>query len=276
MVGISTLRKLTARLYHHTQSLRMAGDLATLKYLYHPSASRRVLNIRFRDRRFRIQVRGTSIDTQLIRQILCEDSEYRLPVPLQPRVIFDIGANIGVTALYFAAVYPQARIYCFEPLPENIELLRFNTADLADRITVVPTGLGQRNGTFAFHPSGDPANLGGGSYHMASNTPNQTIHLPVTTVGEICQKLGIQQVDLFKIDAEGAELDILKGIPQPLLDRASAIIGELHGIGDFDFLQRLSTSHDMGITKRYDRNCYPFVAVRKKAKDAVIHLADAG
>lgn len=276
MVGMSTLCKLTAHLYHHTQSLRMAGDLPTLKHLYHPSASRQILNIRFRDNRFRVQVRSTSIDTQLIRQILCEDSEYRLPVPLQPQVIFDIGANIGITALYYATVYPQARIYCFEPLPENIELLRFNTAALADRITIIPTGLGQRNGTFPFHPSGDPANLGGGSYHMAGNNPNPTIHLPVTTVGEICQKLGIKQVDLFKIDTEGAELDILKGIPQPLLDRASALIGELHGIGDFDFLQRLSASHDMGISKRYDRNCYPFVAVRKKAKDATIHLADAG
>ena len=276
MALMSTLRKLNARLYHHTQSLGLASDLTTLRHLYRPSASRQVLNVRFRDRRFRVQTRGKTIDTQLIRQILCEDSEYRLPVPLQPRVIFDIGANIGITTLYYATVYPQAHIYCFEPLPENVELLRFNTAALINRVTVVPKGLGQRNGTFLFHPSNDPANLGGGSYHMAGNGPNRGIHLPVTTVDAVCQKFGIGQIDLFKIDAEGAELDILKGIPQPLLDGASALVGELHGVGDLDFLQRLSTSYNVGISKRYDHNCYPFVAIRKKAKNPAIHLAKAG
>ncbi len=273
---MAMLPDFTARLRRHLQSVQMAGNLATLRHLCLPSAAKRVLSIRFRGRRFRVQVRGGTIDTELIRQILCEDSEYRLPMPIDPRVIFDIGANIGITSLYYAAVYPKARIYCFEPVPENVEALRFNTAPLADRITVIPTGLGQQIGTFPFHPSSDPANLGGGSYHVDGNDPTQVINLPVTTVGEVCRELDIKQVDLFKIDAEGAELDILKGIPQRLIDGASALIGELHGIGDFEFLQHLSTSHNVGISKRYDRNCYPFVAARKKAQQGTLHLAKAG
>ncbi len=273
---MAMLPDFTAGLRRHLRSIKMAGNLATLKHLWRPSSAKRVLNIRFRGQRFQVQVRGGTIDTELIRQILCEGSEYRLPMPIDPQVIFDIGANIGITSLYYAAVYPKARIYCFEPVPQNIEILRFNTAAFADRITVIPTGLGRQIGTFPFHPSSDPANLGGGSYHVGSNDPAQVIHLPVTTVGDVCQELGIKKIDLFKIDAEGAELDIIKGIPQHLLDGAAAVIGELHGIGDFEFLEHLSQSHNVGISKRYDRNCYPFVAARKKIQKNKLHLAKAG
>ena len=91
-------------------------------------------------------------------------------------------------------------------------------------------------------------------------------------MAEVCRKRNIEQVDIFKIDAEGAELDILKGIPQNLIDNASALIGELHGVNDFEFLERLSKSHNVGVAKRYNCNCYPFVAV-SKPNQATIRLA---
>src|SRR6266481_9024844 len=37
--------------------------------------------------------------------------------PIEPRIIYDIGANIGIASLYFAIRYPRARFYGFEPLP---------------------------------------------------------------------------------------------------------------------------------------------------------------
>ena len=44
------------------------------------------------------------------------------------RVIFDGGANVGITALYFAWRYPNARIFCIEPDNQNFELLKRDTA----------------------------------------------------------------------------------------------------------------------------------------------------
>ena len=53
-------------------------------------------------------------------------SEYFFPKELNPKVIFDIGGNIGITAIYLASLFPKAKIYTFEPLPDNFEILQIN------------------------------------------------------------------------------------------------------------------------------------------------------
>ena len=66
---------------------------------------------------------GTS-DTIIINKNLNpnEKPEYQFP-PMPAKVILDIGANIGVTALRLAYQYPEATIYAFEPEPENFSIL---------------------------------------------------------------------------------------------------------------------------------------------------------
>ena len=51
---------------------------------------------------------------------------YRLPLASPPATILDLGAHIGLTAIYFARVFPKARIACVEPHPDNVRLLRKN------------------------------------------------------------------------------------------------------------------------------------------------------
>lgn len=50
--------------------------------------------------------------------------------PNEVRVILDCGANIGITALYFAERYRNARIFCIEADPENFEVLKQNVAGI--------------------------------------------------------------------------------------------------------------------------------------------------
>ena len=254
---------------HHVRRLaadwRWAGDRATLRQLYRSQPDRQALQVRCHGQRLRITVRGRTVDTELARAILCEASEYRLPVDLDPQVIFDVGANIGMTALYFACAYPRAHIFCFEPLPDNLELLRLNAANFPDRITVIPKGLGDHEATLPYHPSSDPRNFGGGGFFAPGCDTTQETPLPVTTVDHAAAELGIEQVDLFKLDTEGAEASILAGTSDTLIQRAEAFIGELHGVDDFAFLQRLDRTHEVGLTKPHDRRCYPFVAIRRAA-----------
>ena len=47
-----------------------------------------------------------------------------------PRVIFDVGAHVGQTALRYRAIFPKARIFSFEPAPETYKVLQKSlTAD---------------------------------------------------------------------------------------------------------------------------------------------------
>lgn len=207
--------------------------------------------------------RPGSIDVDLMRMILREESEYRLPAEISPSVIFDVGANIGMAAAYFATVYPQARIYCFEPLPENLELLRVNAARTSPRITVIPCGLSDRTAELEYRYSRDPRNFGGGGFHALGTREERSVTLDVTTAGKAMADLGLDRVDVFKIDTEGHEMAILKGIPEAARIAAQAFIGELHGECDWSFCETLAESHAVGVQKRYQAGCFPFMGIRK-------------
>ena len=73
--------------------------------------------------------RTSSSDMTLIYEILLKSkykSEYFFPEEITPKVIFDIGGNIGITAIYLSKLFPDAVIYTFEPLTENFEIMEKN------------------------------------------------------------------------------------------------------------------------------------------------------
>lgn len=43
-----------------------------------------------------------------------------------PKIIVDLGANIGITALYFSLKFPNAKIIAVEPSKENFKILKMN------------------------------------------------------------------------------------------------------------------------------------------------------
>ena len=73
--------------------------------------------------------RSSSSDMILIYEILLQSkykSEYFFPNELNPKVILDIGGNIGITSIYLSSIFPDAKIYTFEPIPDNFEILTKN------------------------------------------------------------------------------------------------------------------------------------------------------
>src|SRR5262245_6463410 len=114
---------------------------------------------------------GTS-DAGLIYNILVRrgrKAEYAMPpearlMPGNVRTVLDIGANIGIAALYFARAFPNATIHCFEPEPRNCDVLEAN-ARTCERIRVHRFALGAEDGELRLYDSDDAANLGGFSAH---------------------------------------------------------------------------------------------------------------
>lgn len=178
--------------------------------------------------------------------------EYWVPKEVEPKVILDIGGNIGVTALYYANRYPEATIYSFEPVPSNYELLAKNTASFSN-IKTFPFGLGNSNETLTIYPSSDEWNHGGFTLHQvkAKSVDGQVI--TVRNINEVLKELGIEEVDLIKIDTEGAEHDILTALDEGTLKKAQWIIGELHGQKDFALLNYLSQFFSVGVEKKPHR-----------------------
>ena len=73
-----------------------------------------------------------------------------------PKVAVDVGANIGIAALYFLTRRPDSVVHCWEPVPHNLTTLRVNLAPFADRCHIHEKALAPQAGpsTFAVEPVG--------------------------------------------------------------------------------------------------------------------------
>lgn len=133
-------------------------------------------------------------------------------------VVFDVGANRGEYALAVQGIKPEARIVAFEPNPELAETL----APLSGpRLRVVNAACAAAAGESVLYTDAEAA--GSGFATLAS----ETLALrPVSAVAQhkvrtlrlddFIRDEGIATVDLLKIDAEGHELEILRGARQAL------------------------------------------------------------
>lgn len=161
------------------------------------------------------------------------DEEYAFTTDKPPAVIVDAGANVGFAAVYFANKYPDAKIIAIEPEAGNFEMLKKNTQHYPN-ITAVQAALWHQNGEINLMDPGlgnwgfmtatqDVANQ-----DVAAHLPGDVRHtVPSFTVDQIMADHGLAQVDILKIDIEGAEKEVFSD-SSAWLDRVDAIIAELH------------------------------------------------
>ncbi len=214
---------------------------------------------------------GTS-DAGLIYNILLKrgrKSEYAPPPearldPQQVRAVLDIGANIGIASLYFAASFPNATVHAFEPDPGNCQVLAANARALP-RIKPHPFALGAEDGELKLFESDNRANLGGYSAHELGVNPGRSQTVPVRHAGRALAELGIERADVIKIDTEGAEWEILTAIDRKLLGGVRLIMGELHGRRDFALLDYLQPMFHIGAKKQLKTRLFNFYAVNRQA-----------
>jgi FkbM family methyltransferase len=190
-----------------------------------------------------IYYRRRTSDPHVIHSILLKKgrkAEYWIPKPIQPRTILDIGGNIGAVAVFFAHQYPEARIYTFEPIPSNFEILARNISPYPN-IRGFNVALGAEDGNIDLIESPGKNNFGGFSlYQRGANETCRKFTVGCRSISGMLDGLGVEAPDLIKIDTEGAESMILRAISPKVLSRVQWIVGELHGEGDFELLAYLS------------------------------------
>jgi FkbM family methyltransferase len=134
-------------------------------------------------------------------------------------VIFDVGANVGDTIEAFRAVMPQVEIHAFEPGPDTFRKLQERCSAMPN-LFLNGVAMGAAPATAEFVEYTDP--------HMSSflepgldswSEIKRRIQVKVNTVDEYCDEHRIDSIDVLKLDAQGFDLEVIKGAKRLLSDR---------------------------------------------------------
>lgn len=119
-------------------------------------------------------------------------------------LILDLGANIGLSSLYFSKNFPQAHVLAVEPSPDNFDLLRANLAG-RERVQCVAAAAAACDGRARIaNPEGPTA-----AYRIETSSKGNEGTIPAMSVASILRLAPPSAVPfLAKIDIEGFERDL--------------------------------------------------------------------
>jgi len=199
-------------------SILSVRRLIGLPYANRPCAC---AHIRFNGKTIPFYYRGL-LDLYIFDGVFVEE-EYETNLQDPPRVIFDLGSNTGATVLYFKLRYPNAKIFAFEPDPENIAVLRKNTAWFSEDVIVFEGAVSDTSAAaIDFYVGGE---------HWSSSLARRSvsdrrISVAMVTLDDAMKNFGIKTINLLKFDVEGAEYNIFKNFRG--LAHTRHLVGEVH------------------------------------------------
>lgn len=142
--------------------------------------------------------------------------------------IIDIGAHIGSFSIYATQTAPKSIVYAYEPSKENFALLCENIKiNKLRNIAPYNVAVSSTSGNVTFYVEKNGALNSLVYNHKNHGKPQQTL---CTTLSTIVKQHNLKHIDIVKIDAEGAEFNILMTTPQEVLKKIQTIICEYHEI----------------------------------------------
>jgi 31-O-methyltransferase len=174
-------------------------------------------------------------------------------------VVFDVGANVGVSAIHFVLDFDVSMVYAFEPVPALAATLRRNLAACGvpkDRVRVLerPASSSTRPVEVVYYPKA--AGMSGlyadaeseaalsvaylrncglsaeDAYDLAADRFSYVERTTVTatTVSSVIEAERVDRIDLLKIDVEKSELDVIDGIDEGHWPLVKNLVVEIHDI----------------------------------------------
>lgn len=213
------LGKALRHLIEHVARLGLGNGLRVL-WLKKRNAGH-FATLRLKDLAGPLTVRTGGSDLAILDEVVI-DRGYDFPLTQAPRVILDIGANIGLATLWFKHRYPDARIIAVEPDPESFALLERNTRGIAG-VERVNAALTAADGFIGLERGG----LNPSAFHVRPLQPGER-GVEAISMPSLLARLNLTAVDLLKLDIEGAEKEVFEADDLAWMDQVKVIAVELH------------------------------------------------
>lgn len=212
--------------------LKLYNEISGIRGIYsyfkaHISKKPVLLEVNKQKYEYPFYLRALSSDISTYKQIFIK-KEYNFNLEKLPNTIIDAGANIGLASIYFAKKYPTSKIIAIEPEKNNFNLLIKNTTPYANiiplraalwhkkkEIKIIDPGLGN----WGFMTEGKE------SLRNTEHPFFQTVN--AITLENIIEDFNLNEIDILKIDIEGAEKEVFSDTIR-WIDKVNSIIIELH------------------------------------------------
>lgn len=179
-------------------------------------------------------------DKKIITEIWHQDTYKLTPIKEEIRLIFDIGAHVGLFTLYAQQKWPLSHVVCFEPCQENFSILLSNAS--TSNVIKVNVGVSDYDGfsRLQTYKHTGSRNTGG---NKIGTLGDEVKLINITTA---IKNFGCP--DLIKIDCEGPEKEILIALKRHnLLNKIRFIRGESHHRNNIWLHETLEATHKLEI-----------------------------
>lgn len=192
------------RIKYITEHSFKIGAFNTLMYLVKRviTPKEKTFSVKVRGLKNRIYLRSKTYDVHIFYQIFIAE-ELLIPNKNVKNIV-DLGANIGLSALYFHKLFPKAEIYSFEPSLENFELLKLNTKSYSN-MKIYNNAVFSKSGKHFLVDIGE----GHASYRILNKPDFKVIcEVDCISMDDLFQLLNIKNISVLKIDIEGSEKSV--------------------------------------------------------------------
>lgn len=179
--------------------------------------------IRFYSFKFKdLSIRKGTSDHYVFRDIFLL-GEFKLPIELNPKLIVDAGAYIGLSALYYTNKYPNAKIIAIEPEDTNFEMLTRNTSSNPN-IERVNAGVWSSVTNLRISNKSSEK----WAFTVEEVPEGEPFDIRAVTIDSILKNSGFDKIDILKIDIEGSEKELFTRNFENWLPKVNVLVLELH------------------------------------------------
>ena len=176
-----------------------------------------------------IRTRRCTVDENVAQHILSEEEYNADGYEIgDSDTVIDVGGQIGCFAVYAALRATKGKVFTFEPMSENYQLLTHNVNlnHLGNVVTSRSAVVGGQERTVRLFVTDF---TGGHSVKPEyADSLDEYEDVPGMSLEAIFKKNSMQKCDFLKLDCEGAEFDILLNTPDSVLNRVERIAMEWH------------------------------------------------
>lgn len=201
-------------------------------------------------------------DYELFNEIFLSNS-YPAVSDKEKLIIVDLGANVGISALFFKMIYPDSIIYCVEPDQNNLIRLKMLEKNF-ENLFVIDKAVWSENDFIPIYSNP----IRGSSSSLISDSDNRNkMLIESISLDKLIELIDVERIDLLKFDIEGAEHEVFTKYSD--YHKIDNVFGEVHGdmINSDDIFNIFKKNYYFVIIKKMQKaDRYYLYAMNKEQK----------